>query len=420
MTEFKNMKPGSLDGVTIIDFTWVLAGPHATKLLADMGATVIKIEPYEVGANERHLAHQTNHNGVNQSSYSINVNRGKKSVCINLKTTQGMELICELIKKADILVENYAPGVMDRLGLDYDSVKQIKEDIIYCSISCFGHWGPYSHKPGYDLIAQVASGWTTQSEELQIAPMSIGDTMAGVHAALAIVSALYVRDRQGIGQNIDISMTDCLFSLHENTIPWYTLGQAIGEPIDPPKIGRLHGGYAPYGLYKGKDGVVGIACLTENRWEPLVKIMGEKYQWLLGDPRTKDTYSRCQNAALIHQALDEWVMAQDSVAEVERLLDQEKVPCMRARTIEELVDGDPQIIAREMMPIVEQPFIGPMKMLGSPIKMSETPSCIRGYSPFLGEHNNQVLADVLGYSQEQLKALYDAKVIYHEAAVDRL
>lgn len=156
MTEFKNMKPGSLDGVTIIDFTWVLAGPHATKLLADMGATVIKIEPYEVGANERHLAHQTNHNGINQSSYSINVNRGKKSVCINLKTTQGMELICELIKKADILVENYAPGVMDRLGLDYDSVKQIKEDIIYCSISCFGHWGPYSHKPGYDLIAQVA------------------------------------------------------------------------------------------------------------------------------------------------------------------------------------------------------------------------------------------------------------------------
>jgi crotonobetainyl-CoA:carnitine CoA-transferase CaiB-like acyl-CoA transferase len=420
LIKFKNTKPGSLEGVTIIDFSWVLAGPHATKLLADMGAAVIKIEPYEVGANERHLAAKKNHNGVNQSSYSINVNRGKKSVCVNLKKTQGKELVCELIKKADIVVENYAPGAMERLGLDYDSVKRIKEDIIYCSISCFGHWGPYSHKPGYDVIAQMASGWTTQNEVFQIAPVSIGDTMAGVHAALAIVSALYARNEKGIGQNIDISMMDCLFSLHENGVPWYTLGEAIGEHIDPPKSGRLHEGYAPYGIYKGKDGVVGIACLSENRWEPLVKTMGEKYAWLLSDPRTKDVYSRCTNVTMVHQALEEWVLSQDSVKEVERLLDKQNVPCMRARTIEELVDNDPHIIARDMTPVVEQPFIGPMKMIGSPIKMSETPSCIRGYSPLLGEHNDKVLSDILGYSKEQVNALYDANVIYHEAAVDRL
>lgn len=418
--EFNNMKPGSLNGVTVIDFTWVLAGPHATKLLADMGATVIKVEPYEVGANERHLALQKNHNGVNQSSYSINVNRGKMSLCIDLKKPAGKEVICELIKRADIIIENYAPGVMDRLGLDYNSMKKLKDDIIYCSISCFGHWGPYSHKPGYDMIAQMASGWTAQNEMPQLAPASIGDTMAGVHAALAVVSALYARNQQGIGQNIDISMMDCLFSLHENTIPWYTLAQAVGEPINPPKIGRLHGGYAPYGIYHGKNGVVGIACLSENRWEPLVSAMGEKYAWLLTDPRVKDTNTRCSNVDLVHQALDEWVMSMDSVEEVEMLLDKEQVPCMRARTIEELVDGDPQITAREMMPLVEQPFIGPMKMFGSPIKMSETPSCIRGYSPFLGEHNHQVLSEILGYSSEQIGALYDMGVIYHEKAVDQL
>ncbi|MGE5380902.1 MAG: CaiB/BaiF CoA transferase family protein [Methylocystaceae bacterium] len=420
MYELNNTKPGSLDGITVIDFTWVLAGPHATKMLADMGAAVIKIEPYGVGANERHLPLQRDPNGVNQSSYSINVNRGKESVCLNLKKPEGMELIRDLIKKADVIVENYAPGVMDRLGLDCDSVKKIKDDIIYCSISCFGHWGPDSHKPGYDMIAQMASGWTVQNEIPQLAPVSIGDTVAGVHAALAIVSALLVKYQQGIGQNIDISMTDCLFSLHENTIPWITLGQAVGEQINPPKIGRLHGGYAPYGIYQGKDGVVGIACLSENRWEPLVKAMGEKYSWLLSDPRVKDTNTRCKNVALVHQVMDEWVMSMDSVKEVERLLDEVQVPCMRARTIEELVDGDPQVIAREMMPMVEQPFIGPMKMFGSPLKMSETPSCIRGYSPFLGEHNEKVLVDFLGYSKDQVKDLYNAGVMYHEPAVDRL
>ncbi len=418
--EEMDRRPGSLSGVTVIDFTWVLAGPHCTKLLADMGAAVIKIEPYGVGANERHLSLQKTHDGVTQSSYSINVNRGKKSVCIDLKKPQGKALILDLIKQADIIVENYAPGVMERLGLDYASVMKIKADIIYCSISCFGHWGPYSHKPGYDLIAQAASGWTAQSEQVQIAPVSIGDTVAGTHAALAIVAALLIKNTQGVGQNIDISMNDCLFSLHENTIPWYTLGQAVGEPITPPKIGRVHQGYAPYGLYKGKNGVVAIALLSENRWAELIQAMGEKYAWLLTDPRVKDVPSRCQNSGLIHQALDEWVMEQDSVEEVERLLDEVKVPCMRARTIEELVDSDPQIQAREMMPLIEQPFIGPVKMYGSPIKMSETPSCIRGHSPLLGEHNAQVLKEYLGYTDTQIKDLYETGALYHETAVDRL
>lgn len=420
MTGFENLKPGSLEDVTVIDFTWVLAGPHCTKLLADMGAKVIKIEPYRIGANERHLQLQKTRNGVTQSSYSINVNRGKKSVCLNIKTPQGMRIVRDLIKQADVVVENYSPGVMDRLGLDYESVKKIKEDIIYCSISCFGHWGPYSNKPGYDMIAQAASGWSAQSEVPQIAPMSIGDTVASLHAALAIVAALYAKKSQGIGQNIDISMMDCLFSLHENTIPWYLLSQAVGEPIKPPKIGRVAQGYAPYGLYKGKNGLVAIALLSENRWQELVETMGDKYAWLLTDPRFKDVPSRCMNTDPIHQALDEWVMAQDSVEEVERLLDEAGVPCMRVRTIEELCDTDPQIKARDMMPIVDQPFIGPIKMYGSPLKMSETPSCIRGYSPLLGEHNHQVLTEFLGYTNEQVQALYDAEVLYHEPAVDRL
>lgn len=417
MQEFK---PGALEGVTVLDFTWVLAGTHATKMLADMGAMVIKVEQYPTGAIERQLPLLVEHEGVKQSSYSLNVNRGKKSVCVDVKKQEGMKIIHELVKKSDMIVENFAPGVMERLNLDYESVRKIKEDIIYCSISCFGHWGPYSHKPGYDVIAQAASGWTGQSEHVQIAPVSIGDTVAGLHAALALVAALHAKHTKGIGQNIDISMMDCLFSLHENTLPWYTLGQAVGKRIEVPKIGRVHPGYAPYGFYQGKDGWICIANIAESRWEPMVNVMGERFKWLLSDPRTATVEQRCVNTDVIHKAVDEWVMSMDSVEEVQRVLEEAGVPCMKVMTIEELADGDPQIQAREMMPLIEQPFLGPVKMYGSPLKMSETPSCIRGHAPLLGEHNYEVLVGVLGYAPDRVRSLYDSRVLYHEPAVERL
>jgi len=418
----EKLKPGPLSDITVLDFTWVLAGPHASKTLADMGANVIKVEQYKAGANERWLPLRVTKNDVTQSSYTITVNRGKRSVCINMKSPKGMKLIQELIKKSDVLLENFAPGVMDRLKLDYDSVKKIKKDIIYCSISCFGHWGPYSHKPGYDMIAQGASGWTGQSNPPIIAPMSIGDTTASMHACTAILAALHHRTKTGVGQNIDISMMDCLFSLHENTLPWFMVSEAAGNPIKPAKIGQKHPGYAPYGIYKGKNGFICIACLTEARWLPLVELMGEKHAWLKTDPRAATVSTRCStdNAPIIHEALEEWVMSVDSVEEAERLLEAAEVPCLRVRDIVELATVDPQIKAREMIVTVDQPFLGPMKMYGSPLKFSETPSGIRGYGPFLGEHNDDVLMKTLGMSKEEIKTLYAEGVLYHEPAVDKL
>jgi CoA:oxalate CoA-transferase len=416
------LKSGPLTGVTVLDFTWVLAGPHASKTLADMGANVIKVEQYKAGANERWLPLRITKNDVTQSSYTITVNRGKRSICVNMKNPKGMQLINELVKKSDILLENFAPGVMGRLKLDYDSVKKIKKDIIYCSISCFGHWGPYSHKPGYDMIAQGASGWTGQSDPPIIAPVSIGDTTASMHACTAILAALHHRTNTGVGQNIDISMMDCLFSLHENTLPWFMISEAAGNPIKPSKIGQKHPGYAPYGIYKGKNGFICIACLTEARWQPIVNLMGPKHEWLKTDPRAATVSTRCStdNAPIIHEALEEWVMSLDSVEEAERLLEAAEVPCLRVRDIVELATVDPQIKAREMIVTVDQPFLGPMKMYGSPLKFSETPSGIRGYAPFLGEHNDDVLMKTLGMSKEEIKALYTEDVLYHEPAVDRL
>jgi crotonobetainyl-CoA:carnitine CoA-transferase CaiB-like acyl-CoA transferase len=387
-----------------------------------MGAYIIKVERYKDGTNERHLPLRITHNGVTQSSYNLNCNRSKKSICINLKNPRGMELIHELIRKSDVLIENFAPGVMARLKLDYESVKKLNKKIIYCSVSCFGHWGPYSHKPGYDMIAQGASGWTDQSISPQIAPVSIGDMTASVNAAVAICAALYSRQQTGVGQNIDISMMDCLFAFHENTLPWYLISSAIGKPVDPPKIGRHHPGYAPYGIYKGKDGYITIASLTQPRWEGIVKTMGRDYEWLLKDPRAATVSTRCceENAPFIHKVVEEWVMAQDSVAEAERKLEENGCPCLRVRSVKELADSDPQIKAREMMVEVEQPFIGKVRMYGSPLKMSETPTGIRGPAPLLGQHTEEILTDVLGYKKEQIKELYEQEVVYNEPAVDRL
>ncbi|MFH1081284.1 MAG: CoA transferase [Pseudomonadota bacterium] len=412
---------GPLDGITVLDFTWVLAGPFATKQMRDLGAEVLKVEVFKKGATERSFVYRVTNEGVEQSSYSINVNRGKKSLCINLKTPKGMKLIHELIKKSDIIIQNFAPGVMDRLTLDYESVKKIREDIIYCSVSGFGNGGPYSHKPGYDIIAQAASGWTAQTDPTSQAPVGIGDMNASMHAVTAILAALVHRQKTGQGQNIDISLMDCLFALHENSLPWYLITSAIGKPVMPPRIGRWHAGYAPYGIYTGKNGYVAVAMLTDARWPALLEIMGP-FAEPLRAPSFDTVATRCtpENVNVVHQAIEAWAMSLDSVEEVERILDNADIPCMRARSVVELADIDPHIKAREMIVEIDQPFIGPMKMYGSPFKFSETPSFPRGYSPFLGEHNRQVLSEVLSLEQVEIDSLYEDEVLYHEPAVDRL
>jgi CoA:oxalate CoA-transferase len=418
----EKVKPGPLSDVTVLDFSWVLAGPHATKTLADMGANVIKVERYEVGANERWQNLRVTHDGVTQSSYHINVNRGKKSLCIDLKHPQGFEIIRELIKKTDLMIENFAPGVMGRLKLDYESVQKIKPDIIYCSISCFGHWGPFSHKPGYDVIAQAASGWVGRSNPPIMAAVSIGDTTAAMHACTAMLAALHHKLVTGEGQNIDISMVDCLFSLHEHAFPWYWAGEALGNPVRMAKTGQTIVSSAPYGIYNGKNGCIAIASMSENRWYPLIECMGPSCGWMKDDPRLKDVPTRSlpENTAIVHEVVEAWVMSQDSVEEAERKLDAAGIPCSRVKELEELATTDPHINAREMSPRIFQPFLGSMKMFGSPLKFSETPSAIRGYAPFLGENNKEILSHYLDYSSAKIKSLYAEKVLYEAPEVQHL
>ena len=417
-----NLKPGPLSDITVLDFTWVLAGPHSTKTLADMGANVIKVDRYKDGANERALSLRIEKDGVVQSSYHLHVNRGKKSICVNLKHPKGIEIIQELIKISDIVIENFAPGVMERLNLDYETVRKIKPDIIYCSISAFGHQGPNSNKPGYDVIAQAASGWTGLSDPPVMAPSSIGDTTASMHACTAMLAALHHRFRTGQGQYIDIAMVDCLFTLQENAFPWYWISEAVGEPVKMSATGQKSPGYAPYGIYNGKNGHIAIASLTQNRWPQLVDLLGPEYGWMQEDPRYCELSNRCStaNTPFVHDVIEKWVMSQDSVEEAERILEEVGIPCARVKNLVELATMDPQIGEREMRPVFYQPFLGPVRMYGSPLKFSETPSAIRGYAPFVGEHNKEVLSSLLNYEPEKITELYQDNVIYHAPEVERL
>jgi CoA:oxalate CoA-transferase len=415
-------KSGPLSNVNILDFTWVLAGPHATKTLADMGANVLKVENFKSGTTERHLPLHAEKNGIIQSSYHLSLNRGKKSLCINLKHPKGIALIHELIKTSDIIIENFAPGVMDRLNLDYESVKKIKPDTIYCSISCWGHWGPNGHKAGYDAIAQAASGWIGSSATHMPAPMAIGDTTAAMHACTAMVSALYHKTISGIGQNIDIALVDCLFSLPDIAFPAYWISEATGQPFNMPGADKKSPATAPYGIYEGKDGSIVIALLTQNRWHDFVNIMGPDYAWLETDPRTRDhaNRSKTENVFLIHDAVEAWVMSQDLVEEAERKLEAAGIPCCRVKSIPELATSDPHLGARQMRHEMIQPFLGPVTMYGSPLKFSETPATIRGYAPFLGEHNRETLSKMLNYSEEQIDELYRQDVLYQAPEVEKL
>lgn len=411
-------KPQALEGLRVLDFTWVYAGPFATRQLVDLGAQVIKIEPPGYGALERRYAHIVERNGVKQSSYSVFLNRGKKSLSIDLKKEKGLAIIKELIKHSDIMISNMAPNTMNNLGLAYEDARKINPKIIYCTISCFGQYGTYANEPGFDLIAQAASAWCGQTDPPTPAPLAIGDSNAAMHATTAILAALYYREKNGIGQNIDISMTDCLFHSHENNPPGYLFS---GRKIPALPNTRVATSYSPYGLIEGRDGFIAIAALSDILWEKLVKAMGNEYQWLLTDSRTSELTTRMtyESAPLVHSVLGEWVQTFKSVQEVEDILRAAGVPAMRVKRFEEIVDA-PYIREREMVVKMKQPFAGEIEIYGSPFKMSETPGRITGYAPLMGENAREVLSSILGYDNEEIERLFSEGVIDKEEAVDKL
>ncbi|GKV66213.1 MULTISPECIES: CaiB/BaiF CoA-transferase family protein [unclassified Sporosarcina] len=370
-----------LEGIKVLDFSRVLAGPYCTMMLSDMGAEVIKIERPELGDDTRHFGPFQN----GESGYFMFLNRGKKSIEMNLKDSDDRESLMELIKDADVIVENFRPGVMENLGLGYETLKEVNEGLIYCSISGFGQYGPLKKRPAYDLVAQAMGGIASITGHPDNPPTrsgaSLGDMSAALYAAYGIMVALFHRERTGIGQAIDVAMVDTIFSLLEHNVMRYT-----SEGVIPERIGSRHPISAPFDVFETKEGSIVIATANEPLFVKLCSVMGKEE--LLEDERFKTDILRGKNEAELKVILEEWLSGYTADEAVD-LISQAGVPCSTILNIAEISESD-HIKEREMLLDVEHPVAGKTRIPGNPVKLSATPVQIKSPSPALGEHNNMI------------------------------
>ena len=400
------MAEKNLAGLRVLDFTRVLAGPYLTQMLRDLGAEVIKVEQPGKGADERGMAPILN----GQSGYYMMLNRGKKSITLNLKDSKAKEIIFELAKNSDIITENFKPGVMESLGFSYEAFKNVKPDIIMCSISTFGQKGPYSQRAGYDIIAQAMSGlmWMAGDPDRRPARSgtSIGDVNAASHALGAILAALYYRGQTGKGQYIDISLRDCLSAILETAIPRYTMS---GGKDKPGRSGPHHATMAPYGVFDaGRGNYVVMGALNEGIWARLCTAMNRAD--CIGDPRFNNTTVRAQNINETVALIEGWLQSFEDVKEALDILESHSVPSAPVQNIEQLM-ADPQFQMRDMIVEVEDPIFGKVKLPCTPMRFSETSVMNSEAPPLLGEHNEEVLKNVLGMTDEEINELRSRKII---------
>ncbi|KYH29126.1 MULTISPECIES: CaiB/BaiF CoA transferase family protein [Clostridium] len=390
----------ALEGLKVIDLTTALNGPFCTMILADYGAEVIKIEPVD-GEQSRTWGPIDEKSG--ESGFYCFVNRNKKGVTLNLKTEKGLQMFYDLVKDADILVENYKGGVTKRLGIDYESVKKVNPTIIYASGSGFGQYGPITHRPCYDIVAQAMGGMVyltgfKHTDPVKVGP-SIADHVAGIYLSVGILLALYNREKTGKGQHVDVSMIDTIFSLLENAIVNYTIGGFI-----PERQGNIDPSICPFDIYKCKDGFVALGVGNDRLFKKFCATIG--HEELLEDPRYKTNVSRCENYVPdLQNIIRDWCKNYTK-KEIEDIMDKAGIPCGPVLNVKEAIEH-PHIQAREMMVHVNHPTAGEQYYQGCVIKLSETPGSVEAPSPLLGQHN----AEVFGLTEEEIKNLKSEGVI---------
>ncbi|HOP37504.1 MAG TPA: CaiB/BaiF CoA-transferase family protein [Mesotoga prima] len=384
-----------LEGISVLDLTRVLAGPFCTMLLCDMGANVVKVERPEGGDDSRSFSPFVG----DDSAYFMSINRGKKSITLNLKTVEGKKLLERLIERFDVLVENFRPGVFERLGFPVQRLREINPRLIYTCSSGFGHSGPMSHRTAYDLIIQGLSGMMSITGPDENSPTKVGSSIAdifcGTFACIGILAALHSRNLTGKGQKVDVAMLDSMVSVLENAIARYA---ATGEP--PVPIGNRHPSIAPFASFKTLDGIINIAVGNDVLWEKFCKAIGRPE--MCDDPKFVNNPARVRNLEELMEILggelekrtsDEWLGVFGKL----------DIPSGKINNIADIFE-DEQIRAREM--IVEVPHrCGNVKMPGVPIKFSDTPASIAGPAPLLGEHNREVYAGMLGLSDLEMEEL---------------
>ena len=385
------MKP--LEDLFVVDLSRILSGPVCTMLMADMGAQVVKVEPPPSGDDSRQWGPPFI-GGI--STYFLSVNRGKKSLGLNLKTEKGRRILWQLIERADVVIENFRPGVLDKLGFGYDAVAKANRRAVYCSISGFGQTGPYRDRPGYDVIAQGESGMMDLTGYPDGPPAklgaSLGDVVAGLYAFNGICLALLARHKTGKGQLVDISLLDGMVS----TLTYHALIYLTTDR-SPKRAGTRHPSIVPYECFQAKDGFVNIAVTNEKQWENFCEVLG--FPAMAHDERFETMKARLANYSELRQIIDRVVsgMTRD---EVMNALSEVGIPAGPINTVGEILD-DPHIHAREMVVNLTHPEYGPFKALGIPIKLSETPGSVEKAPPKFGEHNTEVLRAV-GYSDAEI------------------
>lgn len=388
------MEKGLLDGVVVLDLTRVLAGPYSGMIMADMGATVIKIENPDGGDDTRKMGPFINDNSV----YYANFNRSKLGCTLNLKNSKAKEIFKELVKKADIIIENYRPGTMEKLGLGYEVLKEINPSIIYGAVSGFGHTGPYSKRAGYDIVGQAmgglmsTTGWPDGEPTRTGTPM--GDVLGGLNLTIGVLAALVNRQKTGLGEKVDIALVDSVASAMENITMIY---QSTGRV--PQRIGNRYESTYPYDSFPAKDGNVIIAAGNNKLYSVLCDVMQQPE--LKKDIRFLEVKDRVENHIAMKEIISKWTR-EYTVAEIDELLNSAGCPASPVNTIESLV-VDPQIAgAREMFPEINQPGIGPLKITATPQKLTRTKSFPRKPAPLLGEDNEKIYCDMLGLDKNSL------------------
>jgi CoA:oxalate CoA-transferase len=397
------MAKGALEGVRVLDFTQYLSGPHGTSVMSELGAEIIKIERPGMGEPERQAMPKT---PKGESYQFFSYNRGKKSITLNLKDPKGVEVAKKLVAKVDILVENFAPGVMERLGLSYEEASKINPRIIYASISGFGQTGPRRNDVSYDVVAQAMGGLMSvtgypDGEPLK-AGISLGDYMGGYNGVIAILAALYYRTVTGEGQAIDISMQDGIWAMVFPDRANYF------DTLEVPKrFGNKLSSSAPFGAYNARDGYVVICTITDPQWQKVLQAMGRED--LIGEESFATRENRTKNMKEVDGLVQEWCR-EKTVEEIFAILKKSGVPCSPLPTFDQ-VANDPHLLSREMIVEVNQPVSGKVKLTGSVYKMSKTPGDRKKRIPDVGEHNEEIYGELLGLDGQEMKKLKEEKII---------
>lgn len=402
-------QPAPLAGIRVIDYSHFLAGPYLSRCLAGMGAEVIKVERPTQGDSGRHHPYFVG----GESGYFLQQNMGKKGLCVNARDPRGLELLHRLVDTADVFVENYRPGALDRLGLGYEALSERNPRLVYCSVSAYGHTGPDSDNAGFGLIAEAKSGAMAMvgvaGQPPPLFRIALADMYTGIHGVAAVNAALLGRINSGRGQHIDLALYDCMMSIHEYAVQCYSLS---GGTEIPEQTGHDLPESTVYGVFPARDGNLVITAQTDALWRQLAAVIGGDA--LVADTRFHSPAGRNSHREEILGRIRSWAMAQSSVRACLEALEAASVPCAKVQRIDEVL-ADPQIVARGMLIEQDHPVLGRIKMPNLPFRFSGFEAPVPDVAPSIGQHN-QAIAESLGYDDAAIEAMVAAGVLYHDDA----